>query len=140
MRARLPRGPILPRPVDQAARQSSGVQLGLEAGAAPHAKMRIVTNLTPRNDALSGIRARLDDVDTRLVGLLVERAELIREVIDFKREQSMGVVDRGREDEMLARIGDIASSGGLDPRIARQVLRAVIDAFTLLEVEQLGPD
>jgi hypothetical protein len=33
---------------------------------------------------------------------------------------------------------DIASDGGLDPRIARQVLRAVIDAFTLMEVEQLG--
>ena len=102
--------------------------------------MRIVTNLTPRDDALSGIRARLDDVDTRLVGLLVERGGLIREVIDFKRVQGMGVVDRGREDEMLARIGDIAANTGLDPRIARQVLRAVIDAFTLLEVEQLGPD
>jgi chorismate mutase len=50
----------------------------------------------------------------------------------------MGVVDRGREDEMLARIHDIASEGGLDPRIARQVLRAVIDAFTLMEVEQLS--
>jgi hypothetical protein len=32
---------------------------------------------------------------------------------------------------------DIGSDGGLDPRIARQVLRAVIDAFTLMEVEQL---
>jgi chorismate mutase len=50
----------------------------------------------------------------------------------------MGVVDRRREDEMLARMEGIASDGGLDPRIARQVLRAVIDAFTLMEVEQLG--
>jgi chorismate mutase len=102
--------------------------------------MRIVTNLAPGSDALNGIRKRLDDVDTRLVGLLIERGELIREVIDFKRAQGMGVVDRGREDEMLARIGNIAQRSGLDPRIARQVLRAVIDAFTLLEVEQLGPD
>ena len=52
----------------------------------------------------------------------------------------MGVVDRGREDDMLVRIGDLASARGLDPRIARQVLRAVIDAFTLLEVEELGRD
>ena len=52
----------------------------------------------------------------------------------------MAVVDRGREEEMLDRIGHLAADGGLDPRIARQVLRAVIDAFTLLEVEQLGPD
>ena len=89
------------------------------------------------NDALGDIRARLDDVDERLVGLLAERGELIREVIDFKRAQQMGVVDRGREDDMLVRIEVLASERGLDPRIARQVLRAVIDAFTLLEVEQL---
>jgi chorismate mutase len=41
---------------------------------------------------------------------------------------------------MLQRIGEVAAEQGLDPRIARQVLRAIIDAFTLLEVEQLGPD
>jgi chorismate mutase len=92
------------------------------------------------NDALADIRARLDDVDERLVGLLAERGDLIREVIDFKRAQQMGVVDRGREDDMLVRIGVLASERGLDPRIARQVLRAVIDAFTLLEVEQLESD
>jgi len=93
---------------------------------------------TTQGDALADIRARLDDVDRRLVGLLAERGALIREVIDFKRARGMGVVDRAREDEMLARIETMASDGGLDPRIARQVLRAVIDAFTLLEVEQLG--
>ncbi len=93
---------------------------------------------TPRDDTLEHIRERLDEVDRRMVGLLSERGELIREVIDFKRARGMGVVDRAREDEMLARIEAMASERGLDPRIARQVLRAVIDAFTLLEVEELG--
>ena len=92
------------------------------------------------DDALSGIRERLDDVDVALVGILAERRALIREVIDFKRARGMGVVDRGREDAMLTRIGTMACDRGLDPRIARQVLRAVIDAFTLLEVEQLETD
>ena len=63
---------------------------------------------------------------------------LIGEVIDFKRTHGMSVVDRKREDEMLTRIEAMATAEGLDPRIARQVLRAVIDAFTLMEVEQLG--
>lgn len=89
---------------------------------------------------LASIRDRLDIVDRRLVDVLSERAHLISEVIRFKRAHGMRVVDRGREEEMLERIGGIAADGGLDPRIARQVLRSVIDAFTLLEVEQLGPD
>ena len=93
---------------------------------------------TRPDDTLANIRDRLDEVDRRLVGLLRERGELIREVIDFKRAQGMGVVDHAREDEMLARVEAVASERGLDPRIARQVLRAVIDAFTLLEVEELG--
>ncbi len=41
---------------------------------------------------------------------------------------------------MLAGIQAVAGTEGLDPRIARQVLRSVSDAFTLLEVEELGPD
>jgi chorismate mutase len=89
---------------------------------------------------LQAIRDRLDVVDRQLLEVLTRRAELIGDVITFKRAHGMAVVDRGREEEMLERIGIMAAEGGLDPRIARQVLRAVIDAFTLLEVEQLGPD
>ena len=92
-----------------------------------------------RNE-LDDIRVRLDEVDRDLVGVLAERARLIEEVIRFKRAHAMAVVDRKREDEMLERVETLATAEGLDPRIARQVLRAVIDAFTLLEVEQLGDD
>ena len=62
------------------------------------------------------------------------------EVIEYKRARSMPVVDRKREDDMLDHIEVVAQDAGLDPRIARSVLRAIIDAFTILEVEQLGPD
>jgi isochorismate pyruvate lyase len=89
---------------------------------------------------LSSIRDRLDVVDRRLVDVLAERSRLITEVVRYKRAQQMKVVDRAREEEMLERIGATAEQAGLDPRIARQVLRSVIDAFTLLEVEHLGPD
>jgi chorismate mutase len=58
----------------------------------------------------------------------------------FKRRHHLGVVDRHREDQMLDAIGRTAEARGLDARVARQVLRTVIDAFTLLEVEELGPD
>jgi chorismate mutase len=97
-----------------------------------------MTDGTPPD--LEGIRDGLDIVDRRLVEVLTERASLITAVIAYKRAHGIPVVDRPREEEMLERIGTIAAEGGLDPRIARQVLRAVIDAFTILEVEQLGPD
>jgi len=89
---------------------------------------------------LGHIRARLDELDRRLVEVLAERGRLIAQVVDYKRARGMPVVDRRREDEMLTRIETLAGGEDLDPRVARSVLRAVIDAFTLLEVEQLGPD
>lgn len=89
---------------------------------------------------LSQIRRQIDDVDRRLVALLAERARLVERVVVYKRRNHMAVVDRGREDEMLARIANVAKDEGLDPRVAQQVLRTVIDGFTLLEVEELGPD
>ncbi|MHB1508233.1 MAG: chorismate mutase [Acidimicrobiales bacterium] len=95
---------------------------------------------TPPTTDLDEIRRHLDAVDRKLVEVLRERSRLIEEVIDFKRARNMAVIDRAREDLMLDKIEGTASAAGLDPRIARQVLRAVIDAFTLLEVEHLGPD
>ncbi len=88
---------------------------------------------------LSEIRDRIDDVDRRLVALLAERSRVVGEVVRYKRARHMGVVDRAREEAMLAKIGDTASQAGLDPRVARAVLRTVIDGFTLIEAEELGP-
>jgi len=89
---------------------------------------------------LGEIRHQIDDVDRRLIALLAERARLVDGVVHYKRAHRMAVVDRGREDEMLARIGEVAKDAGVDPRVAQQVLRTIIDGFTLLEVEELGPD
>jgi chorismate mutase len=89
---------------------------------------------------LDQIRMRIDEVDRRLVALLAERASLVGEVVHYKRANHMPVVDRAREDRMLARIADLAKDAGVDPRVAQQVLRTIIDGFTLLEVEELGPD
>lgn len=89
---------------------------------------------------LAAIRDRIDDVDRRLVALLAERAALVDQVVHYKRANHMPVVDRSREDRMLARIAGVAEEAGLDPRVAQQVLRTIIDGFTLLEVEELGPD
>lgn len=85
-------------------------------------------------------RQRIDELDDQLVAVLAERARVVADVVRYKRARHMRVVDRGREDAMLTAIGELAQTRGLDARIARQVLRAVIDGFTLLEVEELGPD
>ena len=99
----------------------------------------VMTDVADAGD-LDQIRRQIDDVDRRLIALLAERVRLVDGVVHYKRAHHMPVVDRGREDRMLARIADVAKDAGVDPRVAQQVLRTIIDGFTLLEVEELGPD
>ena len=89
-------------------------------------------------DSLADFRRELNNVDTQLMALLLERQALIRQVIEFKKPRGIPAVHADREEAMLARASGIAVRTGLDPRVARQVLRAVIDAFTQIEVEQLA--
>lgn len=89
---------------------------------------------------LDAIRRDIDRVDVELVELLARRQRLVERVVAYKRDHHLGVVDRHREDEMLAAIAGTAKDRGADPRVAQQVLRTIIDGFTLLEVEELGPD
>jgi len=94
----------------------------------------------PETLDLTAIRRRIDEVDDRLVALLADRARLVDEVVRYKRAHHLGVIDRRREDEMLDRVTRVAGAHGLDPRVARQVLRTIIDGFTLLEAEELAPE
>jgi len=94
----------------------------------------------PSEADLADIRAKIDEVDRRLISLLAERARLVEQVVHYKRAHRLPVVDRAREDQMLVRISELAKEEGVDPRVAQQVLRTIIDGFTLLEVEELGPD
>lgn len=96
-----------------------------------------MTDQAPHDD-LSRLRSGIDDLDRRLVVLLAERARLVEGIAEHKRRHRVPVVDRHREDAMLERVAGLAKEEGLDPRIARQVLRTVIDAFTLLQVEELA--
>jgi chorismate mutase len=90
--------------------------------------------------SLDVLREEIDKVDQQLVAVLAARARLVEDVVRFKRANHMRVVDRDRESIMLDRIATLAKEKDLDPRVAQQVLRTIIDSFTLLEVEVLGPD
>ena len=110
------------------------------ASGGPCASDRPGSAPLPDAGDLAAIRDQIDVLDRRLVRLLAERGRLVGGVVRYKRAHHMAVVDRGREDQMLARIAEVAKEEGVDPRVAQQVLRTIIDGFTLLEVEELGPD
>lgn len=88
---------------------------------------------------LAESRRQIDVLDDRLIEVLADRARVVAGVVRYKRAHDLGVVDQTREDRVLDDVERRADQVGLDPRIARKVIRAVIDAFTLVEDEQLDP-
>ena len=96
------------------------------------------------NDELPGgldePREAIDAIDAELVRLLARRGEYVAQVARFKEQHGLAVTDTGREQRMLARITDLAQAEGLDPGIARAVLRTVIAEFTGVQHVALGRD
>ncbi len=75
---------------------------------------------------LSALRAGIDAVDERLIGLLAERFRLTRQIGRIKADQDIASVDPAREKTQIARIRQLAGAVGLDEDLAETVLRTVI--------------
>ncbi len=87
---------------------------------------------------LDGPRQAIDECDAELVRLLARRARHVAEVARYKDEHDLAVTDTGRERRMLERITKLAEAEGLDPGIARAVLRTIIAEFTGVQHVELG--
>jgi chorismate mutase/prephenate dehydratase len=91
---------------------------------------------------LEELRAQIDAVDTRLLELLNERADLVHEVGEIKRRQGLEIYAPEREDALLQRLVSI-SRGRLPARSIRAIYREIMSAALALEedlkIAFLGP-
>lgn len=80
-------------------------------------------------------RARIDALDDRLVDLLAERADIIREVADFKFDRNIPAVLPDRVAHVRDRAAERAADKGLDPDLVRQLYTILIDFSCDLETQ-----
>jgi isochorismate pyruvate lyase len=87
--------------------------------------------------SLSEVRDRIDTLDSALVQLLSDRQSLVEAAAGFKDdEQQVRAPDRVEQVVALARAR--AEEAGLNPSVAEAVWRAMITAFTELELAKAG--
>jgi isochorismate pyruvate lyase len=83
--------------------------------------------------SLAEVRSRIDDLDGQLVALLARRQELVEAAAGFKRdEQAVRAPDR--VEKVVAAVRAKATDAGLDAAVAEAIWRAMITAFTELEL------
>jgi chorismate mutase/prephenate dehydratase len=86
--------------------------------------------------ALARPRARIDAVDARIVGLLNERARIVREIGQIKRQAGLPAADPTRVDEVLNRIAS-QSTGPLPEEHLRRIYRQIVAEMTAFEAAEM---
>lgn len=95
-----------------------------------------------RPTSIEDLRARIDQIDLRLLSLLNRRARLARQIGEHKRRQNAAIYAPAREKHIFARLLR-ANEGPLKPDQIRSIFREIIGACLSLEqplqVACLGP-
>ena len=87
---------------------------------------------------LDELRARLDDIDTRLIELIAERQRTSSEIARVKRATGYPTRDYGREREVIVGARARAEAHGVSPRIAEELMAGGLAADTPAAVIQQG--
>jgi len=79
------------------------------------------------DDAITGLRARLEALDTQLLELLAARLRIVDEVVTAKLAAASPFRDRAREELLLSRLRATAAKLGLDPHEIERLYRVILD-------------
>jgi chorismate mutase len=93
----------------------------------------------PVEERVRALRARVDEVDRRLVRALNERARLVQEILAAKAEAGLPVYDPRREEEILQRVAE-ANDGPLYDSSLREIFELILHRIRDLEIQQSGEE
>ncbi|TNE70477.1 bifunctional chorismate mutase/prephenate dehydrogenase [bacterium] len=81
-----------------------------------------------KQQALSDSRERIDDIDSKILDLLKERNQVVRDVIETKIKNKLPIFIPTRENEKIESFRSQATERGLDPDWAEDFLRMIMSA------------
>lgn len=85
------------------------------------------------DSAMHALRARIDELDSRLVALLSERAALIDEAARIKLREGLPARIESRVEEVAANARRLAEEKELDPDLAESLWRMMMEHFIAQE-------
>jgi chorismate mutase / prephenate dehydrogenase len=77
-------------------------------------------------ETIDELRRQIDDLDTQLVNLLVQRRQVVERVAKVKREHDLPASHPAREENLISARRDQAAAAGLDPDYVEDLFRTVL--------------
>jgi chorismate mutase len=78
-------------------------------------------------ERLEACRQQIDSLDQRIVELVQERARVVEEVGDIKREAHLPVTVPSREQQVIAKAQDLAKSGPLPAEAVGRIYQKLVE-------------
>ncbi len=78
-------------------------------------------------EQLAAYRQQIDSIDQRIVDLLQERARVVAEVGNLKREAHLPVTVPGREQQVIAKAQDLAKGGPLPADAVGRIYQKLVE-------------
>ena len=88
------------------------------------------------NDNLTQMRTQIDRIDYDIISAVQKRMILVRKIAAYKKENSIDIIDKSREDSVLAFFEDNFESKGMGAVAGRMIAEALID-IAISEENQL---
>jgi len=82
--------------------------------------------------SLDDLRHSLDRIDNEVMSLLAQRASIILQVADFKKQHGGPVYDPAREEAIIARLSDL-NPGPLPAEAMGRIYRKIIEEMRNFE-------
>lgn len=72
-------------------------------------------------------RKKIDVIDEKIIRLLKERTDLVKEIGHEKEKESLPIVDLEREKEVLEKIKAVAKEKNIDEEIVEKIFKDIIE-------------
>ena len=89
--------------------------------------------------ALNDLRSQIDEVDPLPLVLFNERAVVVTQIGDIKKEMTMPIYEPKREDMVFQNVLQ-GNQGPLSPGAVRRLFERIIDEMRTLQRERMGRD
>jgi isochorismate pyruvate lyase len=89
---------------------------------------------------MAELRAEIDRLDGEIVAQLVARAAFIDRAIVLKQGENLPARIETRVEDVVTKVQARAAAQGLDPALAEDLWRRIIDWSITREEQVLGPD
>ncbi len=95
--------------------------------------------MSHRHKELESPRKRIDEIDEKILDLLSERGDIVRDVIKRKVENQLPVFVPAREEEKTKAFKELAKNKGIDPDWAEDFLRMIMTASRATQSQETFP-